>query len=281
MRIVDVFIVTFYSDLSTLSRVLERLTAAVTNCSDANFRVTLVDNSHGREQVSALGHGYFDELKELVSNSKLNIELHQPHGNLGFGRANNLAFKLTSKNTPSADYILVLNPDAFLSLDSLSRALNIMNERPDLGVLLPRFLSETGQDLYLAKRYPNVWVLFLRGFAPKFMKKFFQSSIDSYDLKDMPADQPHLKTVVGSGACFFIRRNIWQELGGFDPDFFLYFEDFDLTYRAKKITKVSYEPSIEVVHLGGHTAKKGLTHIKYFIQSAGQFFNKNGWKFYA
>lgn len=280
MRTVDVFIVTFYSELSALSRVLERLTAAVTNCPDTYFRVTLVDNSHGREQVFALGQGYFDELKELVSKSKLNIELHQSPSNLGFGRANNLAFELSSKNTSSADYILVLNPDAFLSLDSLNRALNIMNEHPEIGVLLPRFLSEDRQDLYLAKRYPNVWVLFLRGFAPKFMKKMFQSSIDSYDLKNLPADQRHLQTVVGSGACFLMRRDVWIKLKGFDPRFFLYFEDFDLTYRAKQLTQVVYEPSVEVVHLGGHTAKKGLTHIKYFIRSAWQFFNKNGWKFF-
>ena len=279
MRTVDVFIVTFYSELSALSRVLERLTAAVTNCPNAHFRVTLVDNSHGREQVSALGQGYFDELKELVSKSRLNIELYQSPSNIGFGRANNLAFELSSKNTPSADYILVLNPDAFLSLDSLSLALNIMNEHLEIGVLLPRFLSEARQDLYLAKRYPNVWVLFLRGFAPKFMKKKFQSSIDSYDLKDLPPDQSHLQTVVGSGACFLMRRDVWVKLNGFDPRFFLYFEDFDLTFRANQITQVAYEPSVEVVHLGGHTAKKGLTHIKYFIRSAWQFFNKNGWKF--
>lgn len=279
MRTVDVFIVTFYSDLSSLSHVLERLTVAVNNCPNAHFRVTLVDNSHGREQVSALGQCYFDELKKLASKSKLEIDLHQSPSNLGFGRANNLAFDLSSKNTPITDYILVLNPDAFLSLDSLSRALNIMNERPDLGVLLPRFLSETGQDLYLAKRYPNVWVFFLRGFAPKFMKKMFQSSIDSYDLKNLPADQRHLQTVVGSGACFLMRVDVWVRLNGFDPRFFLYFEDFDLTFRATQITQVAYEPSVEVVHLGGHTAKKGAAHINYFICSAWQFFNKNGWKF--
>lgn len=280
MCTVDVFIVTFYSELSALSHVLERLTAAVTNCPDANFRVTLVDNSHGRDQAIHQEHSYFDDLKELVSKSKLTIDLHQSPGNLGFGRANNLAFDLSSKNMPSADYILVLNPDAFLSLDSLSRVLRIMNEQPDLGILLPRFLSETGQDLYLAKRYPNVWVLFLRGFAPKFIKRMFHSSIDSYDLKDLPSNQSHLQTVVGSGACFLMRRDVWVRLNGFDPRFFLYFEDFDLMFRANQITQVAYEPSIEVVHLGGHTAKKGATHIKYFIRSAWKFFNKNGWKFF-
>jgi GT2 family glycosyltransferase len=278
LKTVDIFIVTFYSDLNVLGKVLQRLSEAVNVCSNAVFRVTLVDNSHGRDQGTHQEHSYFDDLKKLVSKSGLAIDLHHSPSNLGFGRANNLAFDLSVKNKPNADYVLVLNPDAFLSLDSLSRALNIMNERPDLGVLLPRFLSETGQDLYLAKRYPNVWVLFLRGFAPRFMKRMFQSSIDSYDLKDLPPDQGHLQTVVGSGACFLMRASIWQRLKGFDPRFFLYFEDFDLTYRAKQISQVAYEPSVEVVHLGGHTAKKGRTHIKYFIQSAGQFFNKNGWK---
>jgi GT2 family glycosyltransferase len=269
---VDVFIVTFYSDLDILSRVLQRLSEAVKACSNASFRVTLVDNSHGREQP------YFEELQALVSKTSLTIDLQRSSSNLGFGRANNLAFDVASKKYPSADYVLVLNPDAFLSLDSLNQALKKMGEHPEMGMLLPRFKSESGKDLYLAKRYPNIWVLFLRGFAPAWMKKLFQASIDAYDLKDKSADQSHLETVVGSGACFLMRKNICVSLGGFDPRFFLYFEDFDLTYRAKKITQVVYEPSIEVVHLGGHTAKKGRTHIKYFIQSAGQFFNKNGWK---
>jgi GT2 family glycosyltransferase len=274
LKTVDTFIVTFYSDLDILSRVLQRLSEAVKACSNASFRVTLVDNSHGRAE------NYFEKLQALVLKSSLTIDLQKSSGNLGFGRANNLAFEVASKKEPSADYILVLNPDAFLSLNSLNQALEKMSNRPEIGVLLPRFKSESGQDLYLAKRYPNLWVLFLRGFAPAWMKKLFRVSIDAYDLKDKPSDQAHLETVVGSGACFLMRKNIWVSLGGFDPRFFLYFEDFDLTYRANKITQVVYEPSIEVVHLGGHTAKKGSAHIKYFIKSAGQFFNKNGWKFF-
>jgi GT2 family glycosyltransferase len=272
LKTVDTFIVTFYSDLDILNKVLLRLSEAVDACVNSSFRVTVVDNSHGRAE------NYFEKLQALVSKSPLTIDLQRSDSNLGFGRANNLAFDVASKKDPSADYILVLNPDAFLSLDSLNQGLKKMNEHPEIGVLLPRFKSEYGQDLYLAKRYPNVWVLFLRGFASAWVKKLFRASIDAYDLKDMPSDQPHFETAVGSGACFLMRKNIWTSLGGFDPRFFLYFEDFDLTYRAKKITRVVYEPSIEVIHLGGHTAKKGRTHIKYFIQSARQFFDKNGWK---
>lgn len=274
MKIVDVLMVTFYSDLNVLSKVLERLKEAAGECSDAVIRVTIIDNSYGRD------HLYFDDLKTLVSQLKFDIDLQQAPSNLGFGRANNLAFDHASLKTPASDYILVLNPDAFLSLNSLKHALQSMNQHSDVGLLLPRFLSESGDDLYLAKRYPSVWVLFLRGFAPNFIKKIFQSFIDAYDLKDLPPSQSHLQTIVASGACFLMRTSIWRKLQGFDPRFFLYFEDFDLSYRAKQITKIFYEPSVEVMHLGGHTAKKGRTHIKYFIRSAGQFFNKNGWKLF-
>jgi GT2 family glycosyltransferase len=273
LKTLDVFIVTFYSDLLILGKVLKRLEDAATSCEELFCRVCVVDNSFGREK------SYFEGLNQLLLSNKLNIKVYSSKSNVGFAQANNFAFEMLSHQSPEADYILVLNPDAFLSLDSLNRALEKMNNHPEIGVLLPRFKSESGQDLYLAKRYPNLWVLFLRGFAPTCLKKLFQKSIDAYDLKDRPADQPHLETVVGSGACFLMRRNIWAALGGFDPRFFLYFEDFDLTFRANKITQVAYEPSIEVVHLGGHTAQKGRTHIKYFIKSAGRFFNKNGWKF--
>jgi GT2 family glycosyltransferase len=274
LKTIDVLIVTFYSDLGVLGKVLERLKEATRACSNAIVRVTLIDNSHGRDQP------YIENLKNLVSAIDFDIDLQQAPGNLGFGRANNFAFEKASAKTSASDYVLVLNPDAFLNVTSLQQAIQIFENHPEYGVLLPRFQSESGEDLYLAKRYPNIWVLFLRGFAPSWLKKLFQKSMNAYDLRDLPSDQPHLKTVVGSGACFLMRTNIWQQLGGFDPDFFLYFEDFDLTYRAKMLTKVSYEPSIEVVHLGGHTAKKGKTHIKYFVRSAGQFFAKNGWKLF-
>ncbi len=272
MKTLDVFIVTFYSDLPTLGKVLKRLEDATTSCEKLFCRVCVVDNSHGRE------HLYFEKLEALVSKSSLTIDLQKSSSNLGFGRANNLAFEVVSKKNPSTDYVMVLNPDAFLSLDSLNQALKKMDEHPEMGVLLPRFKSESGEDLYLAKRYPNILVLFMRSFAPAWLKKLFQKSIDSYDLKDQPPDQSHFEAVVGSGACFLMRKNIWAALGGFDPRFFLYFEDFDLTYRAKKITQVIYEPSIEVVHLGGHTAKKGSAHIQYFIKSARQFFGRHGWR---
>lgn len=274
MKTVDIYIITFYSDLIGLSKVLKHLKQSSFCCPNFLFQIFLIDNSFGRKQ------NYFQDLEKIVSESDLAVNLYKSPYNMGFGKANNLAFDISSRNSECSEYILVLNPDAFLKSDSLYRALQVMSEKEDVGVVLPRFLSETGDDLYLCKKYPSIFILYLRGFAPLWMKKIFKSSLDTYDLKSFPTDEPHLQAVVGSGACFLMRRNIWEKLQGFDPNFFLYFEDFDLIFRANKITRVFYEPSFEVIHLGGNTSKKGLTHIKYFFKSAMKFFKKNGWKFF-
>ena len=69
-----------------------------------------------------------------------------------------------------------------------------------------------------------------------------------------------------SGACLLVRRKAIDETGGFDPAFFLYFEDFDWTMRLNKITRTAYVPSVEVVHHGGGAARKGMRHIGWFVK---------------
>jgi GT2 family glycosyltransferase len=65
-------------------------------------------------------------------------------------------------------------------------------------------------------------------------------------------------------------------VGGFDPGFFLYFEDFDLTLRLSKVTTVAYCPRVRIVHHGGRAAAKGLRHIAWFVRSARRFFARHG-----
>ena len=83
-----------------------------------------------------------------------------------------------------------------------------------------------------------------------------------------------------SGCCMLCRTTALQQVSGFDPDFFLYFEDFDLSLRLGKLGDVVYLPSMRVRHGGGNAATKGGNHQRYFVRSALRFFNKNGWKLF-
>jgi GT2 family glycosyltransferase len=76
----------------------------------------------------------------------------------------------------------------------------------------------------------------------------------------------------------FARTQALQDAGGFDERFFLYFEDFDLSLRMRKIGRVVFLPTASIIHLGGNSAAKGFHHIRLFVQSALRFFQKHGWK---
>ena len=75
-----------------------------------------------------------------------------------------------------------------------------------------------------------------------------------------------------------VRTPLLRKLGGFDPRFFMYFEDYDLSLRIGREAKVAYDPRARIVHHGGAAARKGWRHVGWFIASACRFFTRHGWK---
>ena len=65
---------------------------------------------------------------------------------------------------------------------------------------------------------------------------------------------------------------------GFDEDFFLYFEDYDLSLRLASRGHLSYQPAVRIVHHGGFAARKGWRHLRLFAASALRFFSRHGWR---
>ncbi|KUE80788.1 hypothetical protein ATO46_14560 [Aeromonas schubertii] len=98
---------------------------------------------------------------------------------------------------------------------------------------------------------------------------------DQLNNRDMLWDPP-----IVSGCFMLFRTDVLQQLGGFDPRFFLYFEDFDISLRAGKISRIAYVPQVKVVHHGGHASRKGWRHIWMFGRSMVTFFNIHGWRWW-
>jgi GT2 family glycosyltransferase len=139
-----------------------------------------------------------------------------------------------------------------------------------------------GTPDFLCKRYPAVFDLFLRGFAPRAIRRLFRRRLDRYDMRDAidaAGEEPVLGLPVMSGCCMLVRRKAIDATGGFDPKFFLYFEDFDWSVRLNKVAQSAYLPSFRVVHHGGGAARKGWKHIAWFVRSAFRFYGKHGWRF--
>ena len=268
-----VSIVTYHPDLSQLDTTLRKLSASMAMAREAGLlravNLVLIDNTGDRavaEAVVKLGAAHFES-------SAVTMNYLHGHANIGYGAAHNLV--MHGGNT---HFHLVLNPDVELGEETLSVALHYFEENEGVGVIVPAMFRHDGTRQYVCKRYPCVFDLALRGFAPRPLRQLFSKRLEHYEMRDVIADVVVSPVPVMSGSFMLLRRKAIESTGGFDPDFFLYFEDFDWSVRLNRVTRSSYVPTVRAVHHGGGAARKGWRHIAYFIRSGMRFFNKHGWK---
>ncbi|MFI3905683.1 glycosyltransferase [Ochrobactrum sp. S1502_03] len=262
--LLTISIVTFNPDFIELKKTLDSLKSALDELVPGTFAITIVDNSVDKEVASFLLHNY----------PKLPVKLIQGHGNIGFGPAHNLAIQ------QAGEFHLILNPDIQLDPSALKIALAFMKANDNCGLLSPYASWPNGQRQYLCKRYPAVFDLILRGFAPKTIRSLFSARLAHYELQAETQTAVFWNPPIVSGCFMLFRGTTLRDTGGFNNKFFLYFEDFDLSLRSLKITDTAYVPTIRVVHAGGHASKKGFLHIKLFVRSAMTFYRTHGLKLF-
>lgn len=201
----------------------------------------------------------FEQVIVLAKSLFTNIEIINGHGNIGYGRANNLAI-----NNSQSELHLILNPDVKIDTAAIDEGIRFLAQNPDVDLVAPEATNNLGENEYLAKRMPNPLIILLRGINNSTLNKIFKKQLDWYTYKDkLPTSEP-LEIELASGCFMLCRTKILKEIGGFSPEYFLYFEDFDLSLRiAKKVLL----PTMKIIHLGGKAAKKGSNHIKLFISS--------------
>lgn len=284
--------------LNSLCAAAERLRERV--YSEFRIDVSLIDNAE--RPILDIRELELD-LARLKA-AGVSLTLRQGWGNVGYGAAHNSVLsKLTS------EYHLVLNTDVELAPDSLEYAVNYLSTAPDTVLVSPSATDFLGNKQHLCKAYPSLLQFLLRGYAPPFMRRQFAKYMAAYERRDldaMPSLPPLAKprgqlartssgavetaaneaqqmvadVAIVSGCCMLCKTTLLQKEGGFDPRFFLYFEDFDLSLRLGRHGAVVYLPTMRVRHGGGNAAKKGRKHRLYFIRSAVSFFNKHGWKLF-
>jgi GT2 family glycosyltransferase len=187
----------------------------------------------------------------------------------------------------NSDFHLVLNTDVEMASTSLIKAIDYLETAPETVLISPAATDFLGNKQHLCKSYPSLFIFWLRGFAPPFIRRKFAKHMAAYERRDLET-RPSATTdnnvaspvEIASGCCMLCRTAALQQVHGFDSDFFLYFEDFDLSLRLGKLGDVVYLPSMRVRHGGGNAATKGGNHQRYFLRSALRFFNKNGWKLF-
>ena len=268
----SITVVTYRPDAALFARSLAALAGAVEHARAAgclgSAKLFVVDNGPeaGREAVRA-------EVAAWPARAGA-AELVAGHGNIGYGRANNRVLERLE-----SDYHLVMNPDVEPDVRSIAAAIEVLAARPEVGLVAPDARGEDGAPSYLCKRYPSVWVLFLRGFAPRRLRERHARELAAYEMRDVVAGGTIAPVPLASGCFMLMRTALFRRLGGFDPRFFLYFEDYDLSLRVGREAEVAFVPQARIVHHGGEAARKGPRHVAWFVRSAWRFFATHGWRF--
>ncbi len=269
-----VSVVTFAPDYRELTETLKSLVmsinTAIAKAVVSEAKVTLVDNGPGRDNEASLR----SLIEEICGNQpRIRGEVISGHGNVGYGKGHNIAVERSD-----TDYHLVLNPDVTCEERAVFEAVKFLNASPDVGLLAPHAVGASGDMQYLCKRYPTILDLLLRAFAPAAVKRIFKKRLQKYEMRDVIKNEVVFDVPIVSGCFMFFRRTVLRCVGGFSPEYFMYFEDFDLSLRSAAVARTAYVPSVNIVHLGGGASRKGFKHIKMFVESGWKFFQRHGWR---
>ncbi|UVI40878.1 glycosyltransferase family 2 protein [Qipengyuania spongiae] len=178
----------------------------------------------------------------------LPLEIVKSEVNLGFGRACNLGAE-----QGNARYLLFLNPDTEVGPSTITTAVEFLDrpEHSDIGVLGIRLEDRDGTIQRHCARFPS-WrtmvgeALGLSHFFPEQFPPVIMREFDHRTERDVDH-------VIGAFYC--MRRDLFERVGGFDPTYFVYFEDLDLSHRiAQTGARIHYEPHITAYHKGGGTS---------------------------
>jgi GT2 family glycosyltransferase len=199
----------------------------------------------------------------VVNNSNLEAELPSEiksinsGKNIGFGAACNLGAK-----SAQGKILCFLNPDTEIVSENISELVQEFNNT-NIGIVGPRLVDEKNNTQeWIAGKEVTILSTLLNNLGYKRDENIWESTVP-------------VECAWVSGAAMFIRKDIFQKLGGFDEKFFMYFEDIDLCRRARQAEyKVLYLPSFIVKHLGGRSFFNKKLQKRYYHASQYRYFRK-------
>jgi N-acetylglucosaminyl-diphospho-decaprenol L-rhamnosyltransferase len=197
--------------------------------------------------------------------------------NAGFSVANNIALRAST-----APYLLLLNPDTEVREGALDHMLDLMRERPEVGMAGCRLVLRDGSFDHAAKRsFPTPLSALAhftgigrRGRSPRALAQYRAPALGEHDSGEVDAV---------NGAFMLVRRPALEQVGLLDERYWLYMEDLDWCYRFKQAGwSVFYDGRVSVVHVKGGThvhqvnraRHRGLRENAAFHRSMGRFYRK-------
>ena len=220
------------------AHLLERMFAAIEAAKGTlSIQIIVVDNASPDKSVELL-------------RARPEVELIENKINVGFGRANNQALPKARGR-----YLLLLNTDAFVAPDTLTKTIAFMDLHREFGVLGVKLIDSDGRVQPSCRHFPTPWNVFA---ASSKVGGWLQRRLfPRMRLVDDPLwDHTLIQDCDWVPGCYYLmRREVVDQIGLFDPRYFLYFEEVDHCRRVHQAGwRVVYYPDTQVLHVGGESA---------------------------
>ncbi|MBQ7362015.1 MAG: glycosyltransferase family 2 protein [Bacteroidaceae bacterium] len=194
--------------------------------------------------------------------------------NGGFSHGNNIGF-----NKAKGEYILMLNPDTIVTCDSIKKSIEFMDTHPKAGAAGVKMINKDGTFAMESRRgIVKPWVAFCKatGLCRRYPKSrlfghYYMSYLDIEEINPIE---------MVSGAFMLLRRNTLQRIGTLDEQFFMYWEDSDLSYRILKSGEKNYYLPYTIFHYKGESSVKSKLRYRYWLYSSLQTFFKKHFPLY-
>lgn len=250
-------IIVNYNVFEHLLKCIKSITDTITV---TDYEIIVVDNNSSENVINNINEHF------------PNVILIKMPSNLGFGAANNEAFKIAK-----GKYLLVINPDIIVKNNCILDLYNYLEENIKAGVVAPALYLPDGSIDYYYSFLPSVYSILMQQFGLYNSAAKMKLRMRDFMTEKINEGKP-FKVEQVMGACFMTRREIYENLGGFDDIYFLYQEETDWEFR---MTRAGWEimivPEAKAIHDHHSSANKlGKIYVGFHgIRSIIIYYTKN------
>jgi GT2 family glycosyltransferase len=216
------------------------------------FLPLVISRSHDQAAIIVADNGSTDDSVEMLRNNFPEIEIIINSTNEGYAGGYNHALKQVD-----AEYYILLNSDIEVSENWIEPVIAMMDADKSIAACQPKIRSYIDPESF---EYAGA----AGGFLDRFGYPFCRGRLFQTLEKDLGQFDDACEIFWATGACMFVRAEVFHAAGGFDEDFFAHMEEIDLCWRIKNMKyKVMYCPDSIVYHIGGGTLPKNSPRKTY------------------
>lgn len=226
------------------------------------YEIIIVDNDSDDGSIEMINT--FERFKDVI--------LISNDSNAGFAKANNQGIKVAN-----GKYILLLNSDTLLLNNVLKESVERLEEEKEVGILGCKLLNADSTLQFSTFNFVTIKRIFVKKLLNYIGKAEWVGDSNMLALVTFDHESERLVDYV-KGAYMMIRKKVIEDIGVLDEQFFMYSEEADFSYRARKHNWVTkYYPIGPIIHYGGQSAsrKKGDTNRRERAESRLKFIKKH------